>query len=775
MIEYYTPPTAGSQELIGVARPSEDKFSVIQVRLKEEAVIRYMSHDIYSNWSSGVRELFANELTAARTAAKFGAQPRIEITLNPKTRELTIEGVDSLGITQEVFTDVLLYYGRSGNLTGTEVGQFGFGFKAYLNLGENIRVETFARQTNERYGVIGQEGAQFILIPEKEITIKEYGTKVSLTLRSKIDLKELVQTIEEVCRFADIDTYLTITSPITEKSSYSGYEYVRVQKGRRKINYTIRGYVKKQFEGKGYEFELDEPDFYFYGFLRITQSYSNRLRGVEEEHVDTDSDRGEIRLVKMPIEATIPSLDRDGQEEKKVKPSYPMSYWVINLKDERRYTPTPDRERLKDGLLTPVHKKTIEFLKARFAELDINSFEDYRNSPYKPIFNSIDDAEIREMLTEQTRRTCSALATKVLVVNNEGGNIEEVPLRTLASQSRHIFIMPRKEKSSSSSHPGYILPLKTSLTLHKILRAKYGDAEVFLHPTDPSYYSDHWGKYREGISEQRKTLTQYGVLHAESTADDVKKELGNNWREKVGIKKREKKAQPTEVVVWRRDGYRIMPSRVKPESLDINVIRIKGNLPEWIDLLREYNVETYGVTKDMKVLTTGISEEEFAQALSQRKVATSSGTKTLAEAIGTSKPIIVFRFPDTDILQFYGNPRSQTICVDGQQAFETIAFLKISEKKFVVKDVVDEKAVKDLLKIVCNSKGSSRASDEDSFEHERTAVINYLYMASQQVKSQRLLRFLKDALSHADSLEEMKVFVETAVRYYTIANHLKPT
>src|ERR1700693_296602 len=153
MSEYYAPPVSDSTEII-------QGLETVAVRLKEESVVKYLSQTIYSSWTSALRELYANELTAAKKARReYKAEPTIELRLDPETRELIIWGRDSLGITGEKLK-ILRYYGRSGNFSGEDAGQFGFGFKSYTLLSDEIRVETYARETRERYGFIGVRGVE---------------------------------------------------------------------------------------------------------------------------------------------------------------------------------------------------------------------------------------------------------------------------------------------------------------------------------------------------------------------------------------------------------------------------------------------------------------------------------------------------------------------------------------------------------------------------------------------------------------------------------------
>ena len=128
-----------SQDTVSIASTDD----IIQVRLKDEAVIKYLSEGIYTSWKSAVRELFANELTAALTAKEIdpNANPTIEIRIDPEEREFIIHGIDSLGITQQTFADKLIYYGRSGNKSSKKLGRFGFGMKCVSSDTECLTVD----------------------------------------------------------------------------------------------------------------------------------------------------------------------------------------------------------------------------------------------------------------------------------------------------------------------------------------------------------------------------------------------------------------------------------------------------------------------------------------------------------------------------------------------------------------------------------------------------------------------------------------------------------
>ena len=102
----------------------------INIIINSEVIGQTLAKKIYTSWTSGLRELYNNEARACRTAKKMGGNPSIVITINPteSSKQVIIQGVDSLGITKAMFNKVLRVIGTSGNTDGEEIGQYGMGF-----------------------------------------------------------------------------------------------------------------------------------------------------------------------------------------------------------------------------------------------------------------------------------------------------------------------------------------------------------------------------------------------------------------------------------------------------------------------------------------------------------------------------------------------------------------------------------------------------------------------------------------------------------------------
>ena len=112
----------GSEELSYAPKLQQASTGgMIKVKLEEDVVIQRVSRDLYANPKSGFREFYNNECRACRTASRiYGAKPSVEITVIPSQRKLVIQGVDSLGMSQDKFLQVYSVLGRSDNFPGTK-------------------------------------------------------------------------------------------------------------------------------------------------------------------------------------------------------------------------------------------------------------------------------------------------------------------------------------------------------------------------------------------------------------------------------------------------------------------------------------------------------------------------------------------------------------------------------------------------------------------------------------------------------------------------------
>ena len=192
---------------------------VIKVKLDNDVGVQRFSHDIYSGWASGVRELYNNEARACRTTKRNhkNTKPEIHISINPMERQLVIEGRDSQGISVEIFKNSLSVLGVSTNFDGKEIGQMGMGFASYTTLFEEMILETYSRDTNEKFSALADSGVEFKILPTPDI--KTYGTRLTGTYTERVDVDKMINNIQEYSRFSSVPTYIELLEDTEDHSA----------------------------------------------------------------------------------------------------------------------------------------------------------------------------------------------------------------------------------------------------------------------------------------------------------------------------------------------------------------------------------------------------------------------------------------------------------------------------------------------------------------------------------------------------------------------------
>ena len=273
--KFYTPP------ILEPAKASEGRF--VANRMENDVVMQRVSRDMYASESAGLREILANEITAARAARKLGAKPWIEVTV---TRDrVVVWGMESLGMERRIFDDVFTVLGRSGNFDGKTPGQFGFGRAAYMTISDHMLLETRHRN-GDRYTVLGVEGRGFQVDLDKPDI--PFGTRVTLAPRPETHIDSLVALAREMAGRSDI-----LITLVTER----GTEIPE----------------RLQLNLLGAFFRTDLPDVEFVVAPSPNLQYNSFLCGI-------------------PIDFTY-------------RGRHPVQV-AVDIHDERKHAPTPDRERM---------------------------------------------------------------------------------------------------------------------------------------------------------------------------------------------------------------------------------------------------------------------------------------------------------------------------------------------------------------------------------------------------------------------------------------------
>jgi hypothetical protein len=619
---------------------------LIPVKLEQDVVIQRISHDLYANAESGFRELYNNEARACRIARNHynDANPRIEVTLVPSERKLVIHGIDSTGMSQEKFLTVYTVLGRSDNFDSKEVGQFGCGRASYVTLSDIMVLETYSRETGEKYAVMGKNGIGYNVLPQPA-DLKEYGTRITLTLRHDIGILNLVKYMMKVCMFSGVDTYLNLEEDIfTEGLPSYRTEKIHTKAGRYRLGTitfaeylenkvqtveTWRPLVKTVFvEAK------EDTDFYLYGIIAIRKGYDNDL--VAEI---PDSSSGETYLLGTPIEA-------DGIQ-------LPFSHWVLNVKDERRYPPTADRERLSDNAINAIEDRVKSSLKEKLQFLDLKSVHDYVESPYKPIYRVLEGMGLGEYLSEYTIDLSKFVEIAVKTPEYPG----RAKIADLLAQSQNLFYLD-------------------SLNENKIalMRSKVPDAVVFKLSSSKKEPEQSSSTVVDAFQLFRK----FGVRFGEEFIRE------NNLK-----MKRKDRIVPEDLPVheagagWYSWGrfrtVRRHTTRMAMEDIGSDTIRVpEASVRKYLRLLSMVQTR-YKIVKDERELDIsgrGTTLKSFVDGVGRKMVQTSDGKMRVTDTITRSskKKVKLVLYSDPSITRYMHSEEHLLIAGDDDLLFELMAF-----------------------------------------------------------------------------------------------------
>ena len=339
----------------------------IKVKLEHEVIVERISHNIYTSWASGVRELLNNELKACRTAKKKGKTPRVNIYVNQNDRQLIIHGVDSMGMTPDRFGEVVAWLGRSSNHDRSEAGMFGMGIASYTTLSDSMKMEIYDDETKEKYAVMGRNGHEWL--PLNEIPdLKHTGCRLTLTLNDDIDKSKNYNKLIEIIHDVGCQKEIPITITLTDNTEDDDEDYdedTTVRDGHTKGTHEVVlcdriGYLKQRLLRKEGDWNYYRPDVHGGHYLEVnTPMYDIVLAWCSDNNrFNSDIaelDRRYITLLDTPIESSEGEFDYINEALEKLNTKELLSNItkptgiLINLKNEEVFEPKPDRDSLRDG------------------------------------------------------------------------------------------------------------------------------------------------------------------------------------------------------------------------------------------------------------------------------------------------------------------------------------------------------------------------------------------------------------------------------------------
>lgn len=564
----------------------EDGFIDYKLDGEDWKVIKHiLSKSIYTKPEAAIREIFNNALRQCRTAKKdFGAEPYINIIFDVKNTRIIIEEIDSMGMPIQDFDDIYRHPSRSGNLVGTESGQFGIGKWAYLAISDTMVFETYVRKTNEKYGFLVQE--KFLDIPDPDL--KKFGTRVSLVINPDINFAALAHYASTLARFTQVKTFLKFTDSLTGEIEIDGYkENVSFGKGTKQIGpVEPKEFLLEKLESKS-KFvnwlEFDKPDYH------LLMAFN---AGYKKDSVFTN-------LVGIPV-----SL---GEDKRIPDPGY--SGYILNIKDERKFSPVASRDQLKEDSFNQLREIIQKDLEEYFSKIDVRTVHDYKASNQKHFIDSLPSGGFDNSMPHTTQNFHRLLSKSVTIFNNEKKDKDQWPRPTLKDTIlKNVHLLCTYNR--------------TMKRIDKVL--EYSSKVVVLVPEGNRHDRDNilWVMEQAGIQNLKEFMKEKGIkLPKNSAIGDVK------VRFRSGIE------------------------TIEIEDLTSNCIRISKDrlddgIKEFCDVLNDSELEEFGMFRDQKkfVNTDSVTLDEFLRFTKKQVFETSEGNLTGLEILeGEYNSIVILR------------------------------------------------------------------------------------------------------------------------------------
>ena len=415
---------------------AEDGF--IKMDVDKEVAIQRMSRDLYQYAASGLRELYVNEVRACVTARdKYGANPTIIITVNDDQRRLVIEGIDSMGMSADRFKRVYTVLGHSDNFEGNVPGQFGMGRAAYTCLSDTMILNTYSRESKEKYAVLGRNGVGYTILPEPDIL--SYGTRIEILLHKNIERYDFDDMMKKMSWFSGIKTVLVTKSGLGEDTGTKTIlGPISVSE---RIDERLKETIPSDIKYRAIPIHLEDDLICIDGNILVKKTNIGKL-GYAVDDADKDNEV-EAYLLGVPI---------DGGEI-----SIPLNLPILNVKNERILSPTPDRERFTEKSLKGIQER-INKLFSEFNVFDISSLQEYHNSENRDMYHAISEhgdfyrhnTDYEYGLSDNIGCTFNAKTKRLMRLLNADVRQEAtkvLPFRDLYSNQDNMFYLEKWDKS----------------------------------------------------------------------------------------------------------------------------------------------------------------------------------------------------------------------------------------------------------------------------------------------------------------------------------------
>ena len=336
------------------------------------------------------------------------------------------------------------------------------------------------------------------------------------------------------------------------------------------------------------------------------------------------------------------------------------------MKDERKYRPAADRERLTDEAQTLLLLKIKSRLKQVLAsKLDIKTLDDFRNSPCSAFYYRIDYKELDEFYqpSNETKEISEIINLQV----KRNGDSEPVKLGNLIQQSKNLFFCNSVVKE-----------------YEHVLQKEYDDAVVFK-------FASRW-KQRNSEDDLR-LLRKYGIRtdSERGNSEDQEQSLEESGEWDFEPEPRTEPDAPYHITThesWtvnvERYGstYHYLSQRANSEDRTAwlnmeKVIFIPDELSKYLDILTEVDC-TYKLTKaNPKRIPGALTLEKFIAKISAKEVETSEGRKTFSQIRDSGKSVEILVYDDPRLAEVYKPDGGIFVPLKADEAFELAVLLHL--------------------------------------------------------------------------------------------------
>ena len=362
---------------------------------------------LYKNPVAAIQEIVANAVSACKAARDvYGADPYIRIHVSG--RSMSIEDRGSIGMAWSVFRDVYARAGSSLKLCADgdrTPGLFGCGSLSYVLVSDIMFLESHSRETGERYAVMACDGRGFqtgLKAPDFEW----FGTRVRITIRKGVAMDAIMERIAQIAAACGVRIVVDLDGAdpeCTRGNMWCAGSVLREEEeedgagadGRERpppgtdANRNEGGATMRyEFPASTFKDIVDKELSDIWSLDGTAGTDIVCIRGETDDievaaiaQCNSDADIGlagsRTWLAGMPIDHTYQKYGAPGLLE------LTRGGWtvLVHCKNERKYKPTPDRERFPDDVHARIVADVDGIVLARLAKIAPDSLAEYLSDP----------------------------------------------------------------------------------------------------------------------------------------------------------------------------------------------------------------------------------------------------------------------------------------------------------------------------------------------------------------------------------------------------------